>query len=80
MVPRGTVSPAEFKPISNSGGRHATILIVEQEPLIRMAVSDHLQNENFKTLEASNSVEGVAILESGIAQVDLVFGDAPIRG
>jgi DNA-binding response OmpR family regulator len=69
------MSPAEVIPFPDRSGRHATILIVEQEPLIRMAVSDHLQNEKFKTLEASDSVEGMEILGSEVAFVDLVVAD-----
>ena len=45
-----------------------------------MAVSDHLQNEQFKTLEASNAAEGIAILDSDMAHVDFVLCDAPLRG
>ncbi len=74
------MSPAEVIPFP-AGGRHrATILIVEQDPLIRMAISDHLQNEQFKTLEASNAADGIAILDSDIARVDFVLTDAPLRG
>jgi DNA-binding response OmpR family regulator len=74
------VSPAEVIPFPATGGHRATILIVEPEPLIRMAVSDHLQNEQFKTLEASNPVDGITILHSDMARVDFVLCDAPLRG
>ncbi len=74
------MSPAEVIPFPASGRHRATILIVEQEPLIRMAVSDHLQNEQFKTLEASNAAEGIAILDSDMAHVDFVLCDAPLHG
>lgn len=45
-----------------------TVLVVEDEPLIRFALSDALEDEGYRVLEASNVLEAIAILgkHSGI--------------
>ena len=55
-----------------------TILIVEDEVLIRMAISEFLQEHGFKTLEASIGAEGIAILQATV--VDLVVTDVRMDG
>jgi CheY-like chemotaxis protein len=60
--------------------RVPTILIVDDEPLIRVALSDFLQECGFKVLEAANAAEAVAIIERDPAKIDLVFSDVSMPG
>ena len=60
--------------------RTPTILVVDDEVLIRMALSDCLQDCGYKVLEAANADEAVAVLEQGHAEIDLVFSDIRMPG
>jgi CheY-like chemotaxis protein len=60
--------------------RMPTILVVDDEVLIRMALSDFLQECGFKVLEAGNAEEAIIILEQGHAVIDLVFSDVRMPG
>ena len=55
------------------------ILVVEDEFLIRMVVSDHLRDAGFTVIEAFNGDEALKILGSG-ALVDLIFTDVRMPG
>ena len=56
-----------------------TILIVEDEVLIRLLAADELRARGFGVLEASNADEAIAVLQSG-ASIDLVFTDVRMPG
>ncbi len=43
----------------------ATILIVEDEPLVLMSAVDIISDAGFKVVEASNADEAISILEAG---------------
>jgi DNA-binding response OmpR family regulator len=60
--------------------RTPAILIVEDEVLIRLALSDYLQECGFKVYEAGTAAEAIAILESGRSDIDLVFSDVRMPG
>lgn len=60
--------------------RTPTILIVEDETLIRIALSDYLQECGFKVLEAAHADEAVKILEHSPVTIDLVFSDIVMPG
>jgi two-component system, response regulator PdtaR len=51
-----------------------TILVVEDEPLISLALCVYLRDSGFKTLEARDAAEAVEILVAENS-VDLVFSD-----
>jgi CheY-like chemotaxis protein len=51
-----------------------TILVVEDEVLVRMAIAEYLRNCGFKVVEASNAFEAVDLIVSGLG-LDLVFSD-----
>lgn len=57
----------------------ATVLVVEDEFLIRMDVVDQLQTEGFQTLEAGTGQEALHAME-GDGQVDIVFTDVDMPG
>ena len=56
-----------------------TILIVEDEVLIRMDVADYLRECRYHVVEAGNASEAIAILQSG-RHIDLVFSDVQLPG
>lgn len=60
--------------------RMPTILIVEDEMLIRMALSDFLQECGYKILEASCAGEALAMIQSEQSMIDLVFSDVKMPG
>jgi CheY-like chemotaxis protein len=59
--------------------RPLNILIVEDELLIRMVVSDAFREEGFSVIEASSGDEAVDVLTAGKA-VDLIFSDVRMPG
>ncbi len=57
-----------------------TILVVEDEALIRAVLSDMLQDKGFKVLEAANANEAIEIIEKTTFEIDLVFTDVRMPG
>ena len=64
----------------NPKERTPTILVVDDEPLIRMTVSDYLQECGFKVFEASNADEAQQMIQSSALVLDLVFSDVKMPG
>jgi CheY-like chemotaxis protein len=60
--------------------RLPTILVVEDEFLVRLALSDYLQECGFKVLEAGNADEAIAALKINKFGIDLVFSDVQMPG
>lgn len=56
-----------------------TILIVEDELLIRLALSEHLRDLGFEVLEAASAAEAVAMMDRHRG-IDLVFSDVRMPG
>ena len=57
----------------------ATVLVVDDEPVICMIATNCLQDAGFRTLEARNAGEAIDLLESG-EHVDVVFSDVQMPG
>jgi DNA-binding NtrC family response regulator len=69
-------------PLSERSPReHAqrTVLVVEDEVVIRMMVSDELRRYGFRTIEARDAHEAITLLQSRVS-VDLVFTDIRLPG
>ena len=64
---------------SHPPGKQATILVVEDEFLIRFMVSDELRDAQFSVVEASNADEALEIVHSGLS-LDLIFSDVRMPG
>ena len=62
------------------GDEPATILVVEDEIIIRMNLADFLADEGYTVLEASNAAEAVGILCNAAQRVDLVLSDVRMPG
>ena len=56
-----------------------TILVVEDEILVRTVIAAYLRDCGFDVVEAGNADEAVRVLEAGI-QVDIVFSDVNMPG
>jgi DNA-binding NtrC family response regulator len=65
---------------ANDNQQVPTILIVEDEVLIRACLADFLQNNGFKVLEAGTADDAVEIIEKADSAVDLVFSDVMMPG
>jgi DNA-binding NtrC family response regulator len=65
---------------NGNGHKHvATILVVEDEFLVRMSVSDHLRDCGYRVLEASTAAEAQSVFEAG-EPIELVFSDVTMPG
>ncbi len=56
-----------------------TVLVVEDEVLIRLMIADRLRDHSIGVVEASSAAEAVTVLQSQIP-VDLVFTDVRMNG
>lgn len=56
-----------------------TVLVVEDEPLVRADFADFLQDEGFTVLEATNAQEAVRLLSFN-PHVQIVFTDIDMPG
>jgi len=59
--------------------KRAFILVVEDELLVRMMVSDALREAGFDVIEAINADEAISILHSGVT-IDLMLSDVRMPG
>ena len=60
--------------------RKPAVLVVEDELLIRMALSDYLQDCEFTVYDAADAASAVALLEAGDFPVDAVLTDVRMPG
>ena len=56
-----------------------SVLIVEDEALIRLDMADHLANQGFRVFEASNADEAIVILDAE-PTISLLFTDVDMPG
>jgi CheY-like chemotaxis protein len=56
-----------------------TILVVEDDPLVRQYVLTQIQSLGYTTLSASNGAEALAVIDSG-KPIDLLFTDVIMPG
>jgi len=67
------------RPIGNPQPGRLTILVVEDEILLRMIVTDELRKQDFNVAEAANADEALSIIHSGIP-IHLVLTDVKMSG
>lgn len=65
-------------PHSPESGRVA-VLVVEDEPLIRMDIVDQLTDEGYAVFEAGNADDAIALLESH-SEIRILFTDIDMPG
>ena len=73
------MNPARTQSDDSAPASRPTVLVVEDEVLIRMAVSDYLRECGFHVVEAGSADEAIEILKSDTA-VDIVFSDVNMPG
>jgi CheY-like chemotaxis protein len=56
------------------------VLVVEDEVLIRMVISDYLRDCGYKVIEATSADEAMIILQQVDIAVDVVFSDVEMPG
>jgi CheY-like chemotaxis protein len=61
------------------GPRSRTILVVEDEVLVRLALAETLRDEGFSVVEAANADEAIAVLSSSTS-IDVVLTDVNMPG
>jgi CheY-like chemotaxis protein len=64
---------------AESAQQRLTILVVEDEPLIRISIADHLRSVGYLVVEAGTADEAVSVLSSG-SKIHLVFCDVELPG
>src|SRR3954471_15595244 len=58
----------------------SSILVVEDEVLVRLVIADYLRECGYKVYEAVNAQEAIAMLQSPEVAVDIVFSDVQMPG
>ena len=61
------------------GGNGITVLVVEDEALVRMDIALLLEDEGFQVLEASNADDAISLLDAH-PEVRLMFTDIDMPG
>ena len=56
-----------------------TILLVEDEPLVRIGLAEFLRESGYRVLEANDAAEALAVLGSG-PTIELVISDVRLPG
>jgi two-component system, response regulator PdtaR len=65
--------------MEQTSASHPTILVVEDEPLVRLVGSLLLSDAGFNVIEACNAEEALRVLEAG-SDVRIVFTDVEMPG
>jgi CheY-like chemotaxis protein len=75
----GTAAPGTTPRPGNGAQRVATILIVEDDILTRMAAADHLRDGGYRILEAGSGDEARTLLRAN-EPIEVVFSDINLPG
>src|SRR5688572_1922588 len=72
------IASFDLPPQGEPATRH-TILIVEDEVLVRLDIASYLRSKDFTVLEAGNAHEAMQLLDAD-PSIDLVFSDISMPG
>ena len=78
-VHHGAISPVKVEPERTPQGTGETILVVEDEPVVRSLVVEVLNDLGYETLEAGEASEALEITESQ-QRIDLMVSDVGLPG
>jgi CheY-like chemotaxis protein len=70
--------PAQV-PAASGPSKACTVLVVEDEFLVRAMVSEYLREHGYEVVEAADAAEALAVFEAG-APVHIVFSDVQMPG
>jgi two-component system, response regulator PdtaR len=59
--------------------RQASVLLVEDEPLLRAVTSERLRDEGFRVIEAAAAPDAIVLLEK-YPEIDVLFTDVNMPG
>jgi DNA-binding NtrC family response regulator len=62
-----------------AGEERRTVLLVEDDALLRVSAADHLRGKGYHVIEAGTVIEAATVLSSG-PPVHLVFSDVDLPG
>jgi len=65
---------------SESTAATETVLVVEDEVLIRMVISAYLRDCGYRVIEAANADEAILVLQQEELAIDVVFTDTEMPG
>jgi CheY-like chemotaxis protein len=74
------VSTLSTNVTADAGTSLQTVLVVEDEVLIRLVIADYLRECGYRVHEAVSAEEAVVILQSPEVSVDVVFSDVEMSG
>jgi DNA-binding NtrC family response regulator len=63
----------------NGGAKASTILIVEDDTLIRLSIAEHFRDHGFRVLEAANAEEALQIFGASVP-IELMISDVNMPG
>jgi CheY-like chemotaxis protein len=66
-------------PFPRPGERAPVVLVVEDEPLLRMSLTDHLKDCGFRVLEAGDALSAIETIKA-TPEIDVVFTDVKMPG
>ena len=75
----GSSGTRSFEQPANGGDRPSTLLVVEDEILVRMPVADYLRDCGYRVLEAANAAEAQAVFKAG-EPIEIVISDVNMPG
>lgn len=82
-VPLGAVAqvrPAQEAAAAPNGPSHGTILIIEDDPMVRESLQSLLVAENYRTIAVGDGNAALAIAHQGRVRLDLVLADYNLPG
>jgi signal transduction histidine kinase len=81
FLPRhvAVAEPVEEEGTAAPDGKGETVLVVEDEPLVRMLIVDVLEELNYTALEAASGDKALPMLQSG-QRIDLLVTDVGLPG
>lgn len=74
------MSPASTIPTPQAESPVRTVLVVEDEVLVRLVIADYLRDCGYRVHEAAGAGEAVLILQSPDVSIDIVFSDVQMPG
>jgi CheY-like chemotaxis protein len=57
-----------------------TVLVVEDEVLVRLAIAEYLRDCGYRVIEASSADEAILVLQQPELTIDVVFTDIEMPG
>ena len=79
-VPGLAAEPARSSSVDPTPSADETVLVVDDDELVRRSVSASLRRAGYRVLEAPDGREGLALIEAGVERIDLALLDVQMPG